>query len=375
MKLAIVHDAFMQWGGAENLVLAMSRLWPDAPIYTSVVDERVLPADFPRERLRPSFLQKLPFKKQLYQPLFFLQPLAFEQFNFSEFDIVISSTTKFAKSIITGAETLHICYCNTPARVIWFYRGYIQQKAWGPLIRSLFNLIYSPIISALRTHDYIAAQKVNCFIANSRNVARRIKKFYHRDSTVIYPFVDLRRFRPASPDSQSPETGAFFLLVSRLSGHKRIDIAIDAFNKLGYPLIVIGRGSEEAKYRKMAKKNIKLLGWVSDDEALCYYQHCRAFIYPQEEDFGITALEAQACGKPVIAYKAGGALETIIEGKTGFFFSPQSAEALVEAVRQFETSSFNSRDCIKNAQIFSQTRFDKELKNLVEEKVKHVKEA
>jgi len=365
MKIAIVHDAFMQWGGAENLVLAMSELWPEAQIFTSVVNRNILPPNFPLDRLNTSFIQNLPLSKKLYQPLFFLQPLAFEQMDLSSYDIVISSTTKFAKSIIASPNTLHICYCNTPTRILWFFQNYITQRAFNPISSLLAKYLLPPVISVLRTHDYIAAQKVDYFIANSQNVAQRIQEIYHRQSNVIYPFVDLEKFR--TYPSGGPNT-AYYLIVSRLSGHKRVDVAINAFNQLGYTLKIIGTGSEEKKFRRLAKANIKLLGRLPDNEVVEYYQSCKALIYPQEEDFGITALEAQATGKPVIAYRAGGALETVIENKTGVFFTPQTPAALIEAVKRFEQMKFNPRHCVNNAKQFSRDRFLKELSSFVYQK-------
>ncbi|OQX50663.1 hypothetical protein B5M47_03550 [candidate division CPR3 bacterium 4484_211] len=368
MHVAIVHDAFMQWGGAENLVLAMSEIWPNAPIYTSAVNANILPAGFPKEKLITSFIQKFPLSKKIYQPLFFLQPLAFEQFNLNEFDVVISSTTKFAKSIITGPRTLHICYCNTPTRILWFFKEYIRQRDLSFFLKPIYAPLLTPVISSLRAHDYSAAQRVDYFVANSKNVARRIKKFYRRDSTVIYPFVDFKKFKPDINSKRQTAGDKYYLIVSRLTGHKRVDIAIEAFNHLGLPLKIIGAGSEEKKYRRMAKSNIQLLGWVDGKQLAQYYQNCQALIYPQEEDFGITALEAQAAGRPVIAYKAGGALETVIDGKTGVFFEPQTSQALIEAIKRFESLKFSSKDCIKNARNFSKQRFKKELKKFVEEK-------
>lgn len=347
----------MQFGGAERLVLAMSKIWPSAPIYTACYNDAVLPADFPKERLIPSFIQKIPFQKQFYRQLFFLHPVAFEQFNLNEYDLVISSTTRFAKSVVTQPKTFHICYCNTPPRFLWF-----------PMLGSIYQSFLNPLLSYLRLQDYTAAQRVDQFVANSQNVAARIRKLYGRDSPVIYPFVDLTRFESARISPNHPN-GKYYLIVSRLGGHKRVDIAIEAFNKLGWPLKIIGDGPEREKLQALARPNIQFLGNLSDEQVVEHYFNCKAFIYPQEEDFGITALEAQAVGKPVIAYRAGGALETVIEGETGFFFDKQTADSLTELLIKLEElkaiQKINSQDCQENAQRFSKERFVRELENLV----------
>lgn len=379
----------MQFGGAERLVYEMSKIWPNAPIYTACYDEKVLPVDFPKERLIPSFIQKIPFQHQLYRQLFFLHPLAFEKFNLNEFDVAISSTTRFAKSIITQPKTIHICYCNTPPRFLWFTKEYLSNKKFPPIFGSIYKLFLNPLFSYLRMHDYVAAQCVDHFIANSQNVAERIKKFYGRDSQIIYPFVDLARFesydvfqnlsstetqkqpwRHFNDDrSQNVSIPEYCLIVSRLGGHKRVDLAVEAFNKLGWPLKIIGEGPEREKLQALARPNIEFLGNLSDEKVVEYYFNCKAFIYPQEEDFGITALEAQAAGKPVIAYRAGGALETVVEGKTGFFFDQQTAGSLIELLIKLEESrvieKINPPDCQENAQRFSKERFVEELENLV----------
>lgn len=392
MKLALVHDDFMQWGGAERLVLAMAGIWPDAPIYTTIYDEKVLPKNFPKNRLVPSFLQGLPLSRILYRQLFFLHPLAFESFNFNKFDVVISSTTRFAKSIVTQPQTLHICYCNTPPRFLWMPKNYFETKKFNPLFWPFYKLILPPLLSYLRLHDQTAAQRVDYFIANSKNVAARIKKYYNRDSTVIYPFVETARFARMRMDTNgnSPNKSeysdktksiwiknsdyldsdklGYFLIVSRLGGHKRVDLAISAFNRLGWSLKIIGTGPEEKKYKKMAKENIEFLGQISDEEVIRYYENCTALIYPQEEDFGITALEAMSAGKPVIAYKRGGALETIIPGITGEFFSPQTADALIDALKNFNLVKYSFEDCHNQAVKFSKEHFVKEMKNFTETK-------
>lgn len=392
MKLAIVHDDFMQWGGAERLVLAMANMWPGSPIFTSIYDEKVLPHDFPTERLRPSFLQKWPGINKMYRHLFFMYPLAFESFNLNEFDVVISSTTRFAKSIIVQPQTLHICYCNTPPKFLWMSKLYFAQKKFSPLLKLFYKLFLPFFLSYLRLSDFIAAQKVDYFVASSKNVAGRIGKYYRRESKVIYPFVDLERFEKKDTEYKIQDTGegkqeagnrqqgtgssreGYFLIVSRLGGHKRVDLAIEAFNKLKLPLKVIGDGPERKVYEKMADSNINFLGKLSDEEVVHYYQNCTAFINPQLEDFGITVLEAQAAGKPVVAFGAGGVLETVVAGVTGEFFYPQTSECLIRVIRDFDPGRYDSFACRKQAEKFSRERFERELRDFVERKLKHYRE-
>lgn len=379
MKIAIVHDDFMQWGGAERLVLAMSEIWPKAPIYTAVYDPKVLPENFPTERLISSFMQNIPEISRFYRHFFWLYPICFEDFNFDDFDVVISSTTRFAKSIITKPSTLHICYCNTPPRFLWDTSSYIDYKSFNSFLWPVYKFLLPLFVSFLRLHDQVAATRVDYFIANSYNVARRIEKLYKQEPAVIYPFVEIERFNSPvdanlaqinanSRDNLRALASNFFLIVSRLGGHKRVDLAIKAFNKLGLPLVIIGDGPEKARYQKMAKSNIKFLGRLSDEEVVGFYQGCRAFIYPQIEDFGITALEAQASGTPVIAYREGGALETVIDGRTGIFFDEQTVDSLMEAVKRFERLEFDKDQMVENAQRFSKERFKKEFEDFVKEK-------
>ncbi|KKS43718.1 MAG: Glycosyl transferase group 1, partial [candidate division CPR1 bacterium GW2011_GWA2_42_17] len=374
---------FMQWGGAERLVLALSEMYPDAPIYCALYDERVLPVDFPKDRIVASGLQKHWLFKKIYRPFFFLHPLIFENFDLSGFDVVISSTTRFAKSIIVKPPAVHICYCNTPPRFLWNFNEYFRSKDMPPFIKALARIVLTPLVSYLRLVDETSAQRVDYFVANSQNVRQRIKKYYRRESVVIYPFVDLSRFVlrvlrgvPSQACEGTPR-GGFYLIISRLSGHKKIDLAIQAFNELGLALKIVGDGSEFSKYRQMAKSNVELLGRLSDSRVTELLQNCKAFIYPQEEDFGITALEAMACGKPVIAFAKGGALETVIDGQTGLFFSEQTAESLKSAILWFENIdevALNQWEiaCRQRVKEFSKEIFENNIRAFVAEKVNKV---
>jgi glycosyltransferase involved in cell wall biosynthesis len=301
----------------------------------------------------------------------------FELFNFNEYDLVISSSTRFAKSVVTQPHTLHIAYINSPPRFLWPVsmnfspQNYLRsfENNVPALLRPLMRLFLRPILSLLRMHDYAAVQRIDYVIGNSRNVAWRIEKFYRRPASHLYPFVDLERF--TQHEEISSETKDYFLIVSRITEHKRIDLAIEAFNELGWPLKIIGSGPALNHLKQKASSNIEFLGYLSDQEVAKYVHGCRAFLYPQEEDFGITALEAQAAGKPVIAFRAGGATETVKDQLSGLFFYPQTKEALIEALQRFDPASFDPEKIKQHAQFFSKERFQKELKDFVQDKLKH----
>lgn len=351
MKVAIVHDWLTIYGGSESIVRIMHDFYPDAPIYTTVYDKKNMPEDFAKMDIRPSFIQKLPFAKKKYTSYLMLMPYAFEQFDLSEYDLVISSNTSCSKGVITGANTLHICYCNTPMRYGWdFYHEYVSPK--GKFAR----FVIAWMMKSIRQWDRLSADRVDAFIANSNNVAKRIKKHYRRPSKVIYPPVRTSMFQKSEVDD------GYYLVVSRLVPYKRIDLVAEAFTKLNLPLKIIGDGSEYKAVAAKAGPNVQMLGRVDDDAVLEAMQHCHAFLFPGEEDFGITPIEAQACGKPVIALGKGGALETVEADKTGVFFAEQTVESVAEAVERFEKIQFDS-DYIRNhAEKFSEERFRKELK-------------
>ncbi len=367
MKVALVYDRLNKWGGAERVLLALHKLFPDAPVYASVYDEKKAPwaKVF---NVKTSFLQNIPFTTN-HELFATLMPIAFESFNFDEYDLVISVTSEAAKGIITKPKTKHICYCLTPTRYLWSgYDNYFENP--------VLKFISKPAISYLRFWDKIAANRPDKFIAISREVKGRIKKYYNRNSEVVYPPISLRgpvtRFPPVSapssilmndevraagnPSSHATPQG-YFLIVSRLVPYKKIDLVVKAFNKLKLPLKIVGIGLEMEKLKAQAKSNIEFLGYLTDKELVRYYSECRALVFPGIEDFGLTILEAQSFGKPVIAFKGGGALESIIEGKTGIFFDKQSVESLISAIRQFDDLKINPEDCIENAHKFSFEEF------------------
>lgn len=356
MKIAFVYDRVNKWGGAERVLEALHQIWPEAPLYTAVYYPKMTPWA-KKFKVIPSFLNKFPFAQRRHEAYPYLMPLAFESFSFDEYDIVISIASEAAKGIITKPETLHLCYCLTPTRYLWSgYQDYFQNKT--------FRFLTKPIVAYLRCWDKIAAQRPDVYLATCENVRKRIKRYYGLKAEVVYPPVDIEKWR--IPKKEKVED--YFLVVSRLDfGYKRVDLVIEAFNQLGLPLKIIGAGRQMGRLRKMARKNIEFLGQLTDRELLSYYQRCLAVIFPQEEDFGLVPLEAQACGRPVIAYRGGGALETVIEGQTGLFFVPQTPEALIKAVKRFKASQFKPQDCRQNAEKFSQDKFKRKIEEFVKE--------
>lgn len=364
MKVALVYDRVNKIGGAERVLMALHEIWPEAPLYTSVYNPQT--AQWAKDfAVRTSFLQKFPLARTRHELYPWLMPLAFETFDFSEYDLVISLTSEFAKSIITTPKTLHICYCFTATRYLWSgYRDYFQNK-W-------LKFLSLPLVAYLRKWDQISAQRPDIYVATCENVKARIEKYYRRKAKVIYPPININKQITNKQISKSinkfliSNNKKSFLVVSRLVSYKKIDIAIKAFNQLKWPLKIIGIGNEMKHLKAIAKNNIDFLGELTDSQLISYYQQCQAVIYPQEEDFGLVPLEAQSFGKPVIAYKSGGALETLIPGKTGEFFHPQTAEALIMVLKKFNKLHYKEKDCRKNAQKFNKEKFKKEIKKLVE---------
>ena len=345
MKVALVYDRVNKWGGAERVIVALRKMFPDSVLYTSVYkkDKASWAKKIP---IVPSFLQKIPFASSYHEALAVFMPLAFESFSFDQFDLVISVTSESAKGILTKPGTRHICICLTPTRYLWSgYEEYFENK--------LLRLVSFPVVFYLRFWDKIAAFRPDTMIAISENVSHRIKKYYGLSSAVIYPPLMIKNFKYA------PYDGKYFLVVSRLVPYKRIDIAIKAANKLKLKLKIIGAGSELERLQEMAGPTIEFMGSVTDDALKQYYAGARALIFPGIEDFGLTMVEANAAGKPVIAFRSGGAQEIIVEGKTGEFFDRQSAASLVSVLKKFRQTRYNTIDCQKNAKRFSYERFSR----------------
>jgi glycosyltransferase involved in cell wall biosynthesis len=362
MRTAIVYDRVNKWGGAERVLLALHEMYPDAPLYTAVYSPKKAQWAKVFPKVVPSFLQKTPFIQGRHEILGTFTPLAFETMDFSIFDLVISVTSEAAKGVITKAGTRHVCYCLTPTRYLWsghddYFKNPPPELSWIPF----FWYVSRPFVAYTKKWDKIAATRPDEMVAISNAVKERIKKYYERDSKVVFPPVDTEKFTPSKKEIKEN----FYLLVSRLVPYKKADVAIAAFNKMGKRLVVVGSGSQKSRLKQMAKKNIDFVGELTDQELANYYRKARGLIFPQEEDFGIVAVEAQSSGTPVIAYRAGGALDTVIEGKTGVFFDKQVKESIIEAVDCFEKTEFLEDDLRENAERFSKGRFKKEFKKVI----------
>jgi glycosyltransferase involved in cell wall biosynthesis len=313
--------------------------------------------------IRTSIIDSLPFahkRQQLYFPLY---PLAFEQFDFRGYDLVISNKSGFCHGIITDSDTVHICYCLTPTRYVWRYHQYAEQENLGVLLRT----VMPPFLTSLRQWDRLAADRVDHFIAISQTIRQRIAKIYRRESTIIYPPVDTSRFATAAVPNGGIED--YYLLVGRLVPYRRIDILIEAFNKMGKPLIIAGSGRDRERLEGLAGPTITFLGFVPDEELPELMARCRAFMWPGEEDFGISPIQAMATGRPVIAYAAGGALETVIPGRTGMLFYEQTAEAIIDAVEKFDVYALDSGAICAFAMQFDTSAFKRKMQQFVEEKL------
>ncbi|EKE16288.1 MAG: hypothetical protein ACD_11C00021G0017 [uncultured bacterium] len=357
MRIALVHDYLVQYGGAERVLECFCELFPYAPIYTIVHDKEAMHGVFEDKRIYTSYLQKWPFaqkKHRLFPPL---MPIAIEQFNFSDYDIVLSDSSSYAKGIITGPNTLHICYMHTPMRYAWDdCQKYTQDFNFPDFIKKIIPFA----MNYIRIWDRVSADRPDKIIANSNFVAKRIKKYYKKDSLVIHPPVSVKNFYI----NKNPQD--YYLMVGRLIAYKRHDITIEAFNKLGLPLKIIGRGPEMKKLKKIAGPNIEFLGRVPDSELPKYYSECKAFVFPQEEDFGIVAIEAMASGKPLIAFRGGDIPEHMEDEKSGVFFNKQTAESMIGAVEKFQKGSYNADYIRSQALKFDRETFKKKIKEYIE---------
>ena len=355
MNVALVYDRVNKIGGAERVLLSLHELFPDAPLYTAVYDSKR--ASWAKVfQVKPTWINLIPLAKTNHELFPWLTPFAFESIDFDDFDLVITVTSAEAKSIITKPKTKHICYCLTPTRYLWSGFNFYSNKAG---ISSFFLKLFAPM---LRKWDLVASTRPDYMIAISARVAKRIKQYYKRSvDAVIYPPVQTDIF-VASLKSRND----YYLYVSRLVPYKRPDIVIDSFNKKGYPLVVVGTGSEKNNLIKRAKGSITFAGsTVSDSELLEFYQHCRAFVFAGDEDFGIVAAEAQSCGKPVIAYKASGMSEIVIDGKTGILFDKQTISSLLAAIEKERTMTFDSALCRSQGMRFDEHRFKEEFRTFI----------
>lgn len=359
MKIALVHDYLVQYGGAERVLEAFGEIWPYAPIYTLIHDREAMRGKFEERRIYTSFLQQWPLARKHHRLFPPLMPLAIEQFDFRQYDVVLSDSSSYAKGILTRPETLHISYVHTPMRYAWDdCQKYTEDFGFPKFVKRLVPAFMNPI----RVWDKVSADRVDQYVANSEFVRKRIAKYYRKEAIVIHPPVDIDRFFVADKKDRQE----YFLMVGRLIAYKRHDIAIEACNRLRLPLKIIGRGPEADRLRQLAGPTVEFLDRVPDKDLPKYYAQCRAFIFPQEEDFGIVAQEAFASGRPVIAYRGGDIVEHLKEGKMGEFFEEQTADSLVVALNRFNPEQYDAHFIRAQAERFDKGQFKDRIKNFVE---------
>ena len=362
LKVALVHDFLVKIGGAEKVTQALCEIFPQAPIYTLIYDPKV-DSLFPQKKIIVSYLQR--WYRTWHVPTKLLMPFmaeAIESFDFTGYDLVISSNNSFAGGIITPPDVPHISYCHSPTRYLWdAFHTYVAEQQLPRLVKGLLQYI----LHNLRIWSKLSSGRVTKYVANSNYVKNRIRKYYRRESTVVYPPVDVDKIQAKATHAD------YFLVVSRLSAYKRVDLAIAACNDLRMPLVIIGEGEEWARLQKLAGFSVEFLGWQNEANKIEYLRNCRALIFPGEEDFGIVPVEAMAAGKPVIAYRKGGALETVIDGKTGVFFLAPTVPALIGAMRNFLTKEkeFNPDFIHRHAENFSRVKFKAEMVKLIHQEL------
>jgi glycosyltransferase involved in cell wall biosynthesis len=357
VKVAIVHYWLVGMRGGEKVLEALCELWPDADIFTHVVVPNALSPRLLRHNIETSFVAKLPRATAWYKAYLPLMPLALEQFDLSDYDLVISSESGPAKGIIAPPDAVHICYCHSPMRYVWnMYHEY--RRSGGAMARMSMPLL----MHYLRMWDLSSANRVDTFVANSHNVAARIRRYYQRDAHVVYPPVNVAAFGPI--DDGDPDD--FYLMVGELVRYKRPDLAVEAFNASGKRLVVIGGGEMLGELRRTARPNVQILGSQPFDTIRHSYRRCRALIFPGEEDFGIVPVEAMAAGRPVIAFGRGGATETVVDGVTGILFDQQTCAALSGAIERLETTRFEPRTIAGHARVFDGSRFRSQMQALVD---------
>lgn len=346
-KIALVHDYFVQMGGAEKVVEAMHDSFPSAPVYTTVALPQMLPGTLRAADIRTSAMQRLPAMDRRFRHYFMLYPFAVENFDLSQYDLIFSSSSGYAKGVRRKRNTIHVCYCHTPMRWVWRYEDYVARERFGHGIKSLLPMC----LWGLKKWDLRAAQQPNYYIANSRLVAERIRKIYGREAFVIPPPIEVNRFH------MSNDIEDYYLILSRLMPYKRIDLAIEACKRMNRRLVIIGDGPDRARLEKLADDRIEFLGRQPDAIVNYYAARCRALLFPGEEDFGMAPLEANAAGRPVIAYRGGGAVETVEDGKTGLFFDHPNSRSLCKTIEQFEAMHWSQILLRRHAEKFDRNVF------------------
>lgn len=358
MKICLVHDDFVQSGGAESLFATIAQIWPEAPIYTSLVDKSKVPQSIDQSRIITSWMQKIPFAKNLYKTLLPFYPLAFESFNFNDFDVVITSTTRFAKSVLTKPKTIHISYLNSTPRFLY------NVEAQAEYLPSSIRFFLGPFLKWLSRWDKVSSARVDFYVANSQNVASQIDNIYGRSAEIIHPFADTNYFKVAKIHKWQLKSQDYFLIVTRLVKWKKIETAIEAADAFGSNLIIVGDGPDRKRLESISKK-VQFRGRVKREELRDLYQNCRALIVTQEEDFGIAAVEAQACGKPVIAYIKGGQADIVKNGETGILFNEQNSKSIQDAISSLSSLKWSVAKNRANALRFTKSRFAGKLRETI----------
>ena len=361
MKIALVHDFLLKLGGAERVLNVLSEMYPEAPIYTLLYDEKVCGEVFPSSRVRTSKLQNLPgFLRRRHRLLTPKMPRAIEEMDLSGYDLIISSSAAYSHGLVVPVETKHVCYCHSPMRYAWDHASeYLKEnhvKGWR-------KILYAWLIKNLREWDQVAADRPDKYLANSHTVALRLKKYYKVDAAVVFPPVDVKKFHVTEGHSD------YFLIVSTLTPYKRIDLAVQLFNKIGRRLVIIGEGPHREYLEAIAADNIDFLGFKKDEEVREYMQNCRALLFPGEDDFGIVPIEAMACGKPVLAYGKGGALETVVAGQTGELFYEPTVESIEDGLARlmYNEKNYKPLSIRRHANLFDREEFEKKMKREIAE--------
>jgi glycosyltransferase involved in cell wall biosynthesis len=352
--VALVHDFLVSLRGADRVFLEMCEMWPDADVFTPIYDEEGTEGRFAHRRVHTSFLQKLRPNRRTFRALLPFYPAAVESFDLSGFDLVLSSSSAWAHAVLCDEEAVHVCYCHNPFRYAWNERRRALAERGDPLTRAALRGFFR----RWREWDWIAAQRVDRYVTNSRTTRARIRSYFGRDAHIVHPPVELSRFTPGEPSD-------YYLVLSELVSHKRIETAIEAFAALGLPLVIAGDGPDRRRLRRMAPPSVRFLGRVSDEHAARLFAECRAFVLTGVEEFGIAAVEAQAAGRPVIARRGGGVLDTVVEGVTGCLWDG-GASNLAEAVRAFDPDAVDPAECVENARRFDSAVFRRALQREVD---------
>lgn len=356
MRLALVHDYLTQYGGAERVLQRISDIFPDAPIFTLLYDEKATGGAFKGRKIITSSLQKISIARNNHRLFPLFMPFFIEQFDLSQYDVILSDSSGYAKGVLSGVDAVHIDYCHTPLRYAWDdSHKYIREFPYSAFIKKFIPFL----ITYLRIWDRQASGRVDIFLANSSFVSRRIEKYYHRKSSVIFPPVDTGFFDIKNDKRE------YYLGAGRMVPYKKFDLLVDAFNKNGLPLKLVGDGPQRSELQKKAKKNIEFMGLVNDADMPRIYSGAKAFLLPQKEDFGIVAVESLSCGTPVIAYKGGGVLEIVSDHENGLFFEEQTADCLNEALSKFNALSFDAQEIRKSAAKFDKKIFQEKIKKIV----------